>query len=121
MRVTVRGQTFDSVSECAEHFGVTTDTVYCAVSRRDPDSIGLGRGKAKRSHGGGLPPKPIIVAGTRFASMADLARFLGRDPRDVRASLRRGEQAKMRIIRAVMARRAEAENKLMRESLKDRG
>lgn len=119
MRVIVRGQMFETVRECADHFGVTTDTVYCAISRRDPDSIGRGRGRVKRTHGGGAQKKPMVVAGVRFASMADLARFVGKEPRLVRASLRRGDRAKMRIIQAVMKRQAEAENQRMREALKD--
>lgn len=104
MPVLVRGTTYPSAKACALALGVSVDTVYDAISRRDPDSIGLGRGnRPPASRKGGLPPKPITVAGRQFKSIADLARAIGRSPREVRASLRRGDEAKARIIRAVMA------------------
>jgi hypothetical protein len=118
MRVTVRGKTYETVRECADHFGISTATVYCAVSRRDPDSIGLGRGRIKNNPGGGIPKRPVTVAGRRFASIAELARFIDRRPRDVCTSLHAGEIARSRIVTAVMKRQADVENQRMRETLK---
>lgn len=119
MPVLVRGTTYPSAKSCAAALGVSLATVYCAVSRRDPDSIGLGRGnRPPAARKGGLPRKPVIVAGQRFASVADLARAIGRNPKDVRSSLRRGEAAQRGIVLAVMKLVATRENEAMRARLK---
>jgi hypothetical protein len=41
--ITVRGQTFPSLSACARHFGITPQAVWDALERGNPDAIGLGR------------------------------------------------------------------------------
>lgn len=41
--VTVRGQTFPSISACARHFGITPQAVCDALDRGAADNIGLGR------------------------------------------------------------------------------
>lgn len=110
MKVLIRGTEYPSARAAADALGVSVATVYCAIIRRDPDSIGLGRGKNKTRRAGGLPPKPVIVAGRKFASIADLARFLSRDPHDVRQSLKRGRLAHERIVLAVMKQIAKEEN-----------
>ncbi len=120
MPVLVRGTIYPSARACAEALGVSVATVYCAISRRDPDSIGLGRGaRPPGSRKGGRKPKPVTVAGQRFASLADLARAIGRDPRDLRASMRRGEQARQKIVVAVMKLVAARENEAMWARLKN--
>lgn len=120
MQVLVRGTTYPSARACAEALGVSVDTVYDAISRRDPDSIGLGRGtRPPGSRKGGVPKKPVTVAGQRFASLADLARAIGRDPRDLRASMRRGAEARQRIVVAVMKLVAARENEAMLARLKN--
>lgn len=115
MQVRVRGVVYPTVRACAEALGVSPATVYCAVSRRDTETLGYGRGRIKRNKGGGLPPKPVVVAGRRFKSIADLARFIDREPRYVRASLRKGEKAQMNIVQAVMAA-IEAEERMARQA-----
>lgn len=110
MQVQIRGKVYPSAPAAARALKVSVSTVYCAISRGNADRCGLGVDYENRARGGGLPPKPIIVAGRRFASMADLARFLDRDPRAVRTSLRAGAVAKGRIVMAVMQEIARQEN-----------
>ena len=110
MTVAIRGVTYPSAQAAATALGVKPSTLSCAISRGDIDRIGLGVDYARRETKGGLPPEPVIVAGRRFASMADLARFLGRDPRNVRVSLRAGGTAQGRIVVAVMKQIAAKEN-----------
>lgn len=114
MPVLIRGVTYPSAREAAEALGVSVDTVYCAIIRGNPDRCGLGVDYQNRRRGGGLPPKPVTVAGRQFASMADLARFLGRDPRAVRISLRAGATARGRIVMAVLKEIARQENEARR-------
>ena len=110
MSVEIRGVIYPDADAAAAALGVSPDTVYCAIIRGNPDRCGLGPDYQKRATKGGRPPKPVIVAGRRFASMADLARFLGRSPRAVRASLRAGGLARGRIVMAVMKQIAAEEN-----------
>jgi hypothetical protein len=42
--VTVRGETFPSMSACARAFGISPQAVFDAVERGRTDFIGLGRG-----------------------------------------------------------------------------
>lgn len=102
MPVLIRGKEYPSAKEAAKALGVATATVYCGVIRGNPDRIGLGPDYSARRRGGGKPPQPVTIAGQHFPSMADLARAIGRDPRSVRASLKRGGEAHRRIVRAVM-------------------
>lgn len=119
MQVMIRGKVYEDAHAAAKALRVAVDTVYCGISRGNPDRIGLGPDYRARPRKGGLPPKPVVVAGQRFASMADLARALGRDPRNVRHSLRAGGLARERIVRAVMALVAARENAAMRAAMKD--
>lgn len=41
--VTVRGETFPSISACARHFGISPQAVWDALERGSTDGIGLGR------------------------------------------------------------------------------
>ena len=115
MRVSIRGKTYPDVKAAAADLGVATATVYCGIIRGNVDRIGLGVDYEARNHGGGRPPKPVTIGGQRFASMADLARAIGRDPRNVRASLRRGAESQRRIALAVMRLTAKRENAALRE------
>jgi hypothetical protein len=114
MQVAVRGVVYPDARAAAKALKVAVSSVYCAVIRGNPDRLGLGPDYRRRRTGGGLPPKPVTVAGQRFASMADLARAIGRDPRCVRKSLSGGPIARERIARAVMAIVAARENKALR-------
>lgn len=118
MPVMIRGKLYADAHAAAKALRVAVSTVYCGVIRGNPDRIGLGPDYAARPHRGGLPPKPVTVAGQRFASMAELARAIGRDPRNVRNSLRAGGLARERIVRAVMALVADRENAAMRAAMK---
>ncbi len=118
MPVAIRGVTYPDAHAAAKALRVSVDTVYCGISRGNPDRIGLGPDYAARQRKGGLPPKPVTVAGQRFASMAELARAIGRDPRNVRNSLRAGGLARERIVRAVMALIAARENAAMRAAMR---
>lgn len=111
MMIEIRGKVYPDAKAAAKAKKVAVSTVYDAVIRRNPDTIGLGRGaRPKASRKGGKPPKPITVAGRRFASIAALARAIGREPRYVRASLKAGEIARNRIALAVMGLIAAEEN-----------
>lgn len=118
MRVFIRGKTYPDVKAAAADLGVATATVYCGIIRGNVDRIGLGVDYDARNHRGGRPPKPVTIGGQRFASMADLARAIGRDPRNVRASLRRGAESQRRIALAVMRLTAKRENAALRERCK---
>lgn len=110
MSVEIRGVIYPSAKAAARALGVSTATVYCALCRGDIDRVGLGVDYRKRATKGGRPPKPIIVAGRRFNSQADLARAIGRSPRALRVSLQAGGTAKERIALAVMKLIAQEEN-----------
>lgn len=114
MRVTVRGVTYPSAHEAAAAHGVAVATVYCAISRGRIDRLGLGPDYKARKHGGGQKPQPVTVAGQRFASLAELARAIGRTPKAVRVSWKRGQRES--IVLAVMRLVAERENKAMKEN-----
>lgn len=115
MRVSVRGKTYDSVEEAAKANNVAVASVYCALTRGNIERLGLGVDYEARKTKGGKPPKPVSVCGIKFESMAELARAIGREPKKLRQSLRRGNTAKMRIVRAVMKLVAERENAAMKE------
>lgn len=78
MRVNVRGQVFESVRECAKHFGISEDTVYCAVTRRTTDTIGTGR---KRPKAPGTTPfarkDPFKIGRWSWPSMVQCSKDLG--------------------------------------------
>lgn len=119
MQVCIRGKIYPDAKAAAKALGVALATVYCGISRGNPDRIGLGPDyKRRRRQGGGQKPKPVVVAGQRFASIADLARAIGRDPRNVRHSLRRGAIAKRRIALAVMKIVAARENAAVKAAAK---
>lgn len=118
MPVVIRGERYIDCHDAAAALGVAVSTVYCGVIRGNPDRIGLGPDCAARRRAGGLPPKPVKVCGEDFASMADLARAIGREPRNVRTSLKAGGLAKQRIILAVMRLIAARENAAMKAATK---
>lgn len=78
MRVEVRGQIFDTVKQCADHFGLSTDTIYCALSRGTPDNIGTGR---KRPRAAGTTPfarkDPFKIGRWSWLSMRQCSKELG--------------------------------------------
>lgn len=102
MPITIRGVTYPDAHAAGKALGVSYQTVYCAVCRGNIERVGLGIDYRNRRVKGGKPPKPVIIAGRRFASIAALARALGREPRNVRISLKAGDVAKGRIVLAVL-------------------
>ena len=116
MPINVRGVTYADAKEAAQALGVEPCSVHSAITRGNPDRLGLGLDYKARVVKGGKR-KPVEVAGRRFDTVADLARFLGRDPRCVRVSLNAGGVAKGRIIRAVMEASAKEEAKARKERM----
>lgn len=90
MRVEVRGKIYESVPACAKALGVSKATVYCAVSRRTTDTLGLGQGNRTKQRGG-RPPKPVQIGPVRFSSMAEASLALGFARGYVRQVLSRGQ------------------------------
>ena len=119
MQVTIRGVTYRSAAEAAEALGVATATVYCALTRGDIDRVGIGVDYEARKTKGGLPPKPVTVAGRRFASMADLARFVGMTPRAVRNVFSRGKDKARDDLVAKVLRIIAQEEKAARKARSD--
>lgn len=119
MPVRIRGVEYPTARHAAAALGVSQQAIWSGLARGSIDRVGLGVDyKARRTLGG--KPKAVVVAGKPFKSMAELARFIGRRPCNVRVSLQSGEEARGRIIRAVLARVAEAENKARAERLAER-
>lgn len=110
MPVTIRGVAYPSARHAAEALGVTVHAVYSGLCKGYIDRVGLGTDYASRKVKGGRP-RAVIVAGRSFQTIAELARFLGRDPSCVRVSLRSGPEAQGRIVRAVMAETARIEQR----------
>jgi len=102
VRVKVRGETYKDVATAATALGVTEATIYCAVSRRDTETIGLGQGN-RVNHRGGIPPKPITLGRITFPSMSAASRALGKSPRYVQQVLTKGKaRARQNLIKEVM-------------------
>lgn len=108
MTIRVRGVTYANAAECAKALGVSRTAIWSAIARGRIDRLGLGVDYANRKCPGGTP-KPITIGGKRFRSIADLARFIGRPPFSVRDSLKAGDVARGRILRAVIERLAREE------------
>ena len=119
MRVEVRGVIYPSVKACAEALGVSTGSVYRALSSGKVKTLGIGKGNVSTSHKVLVKKKPLIVAGYPFPSIAALALTIGRCPRGVRRSLYRGEKAQAGLIRAVMELVAARENAAMKARKKE--
>lgn len=116
MRVSVRGMVYDSARECADALGVSVATVYCAVSRRTTDTLGMGRGNrtAKR---GGRKPQPVTIGGISFESMASASRALGFGRRYVASVMANGgATARANLLRACMQYRAKRDMAAIREA-----
>lgn len=118
MSVRIRGKVYPDAYVAAKELGVALSTVYCGISRGNPERIGLGPDYKSRKTAGGKAPKPVTVAGYKFASMAELARAIGRKPKAVRVSLKSGEIAKQRIITAVMHWVSKQDNAAMKAAFK---
>ncbi|MDK3016529.1 hypothetical protein [Pseudodonghicola flavimaris] len=111
MRVEVRGKIYDSVPECAKALGVAPATVYCAVTRRTTDTLGLGKGN-RTSRRGGRPPKRVKIGEVEFPSMAAASRALGFNQRHVQHVLSRGKAAaRGRLLRAAMEYQAQMDKR----------
>lgn len=111
MRVEVRGKVYESVAACAKALGVSKDTVYCAVSRRTTDTLGLGKGN-RTARRGGKKPIPVKIGQVSFPSMAEASRQLGMNRRYVQTVLTKGKSASRQdLIRKVMEYAAEKERR----------
>lgn len=58
-----------------------------------------------REHKGGRRRRPQIIAGVAFPSIAALAHYIDREPKNVRRSLAAGPIARERLVYAVQARK----------------
>ena len=113
MRVEVRGKIYKDVPTAAKKLGVAPATVYCAVSRRTTETLGLGKGN-RTNRRGGIPPKPITLGGTTFPSMAAASVALGYKRRYVQQVLTKGKKrSRQNLIRAAMEYQ-EKQDKLLR-------
>lgn len=116
MPVLVRGRVFANVRECAEHFGLSVGTVYCALSRGKADSIGLGKGTQPGCRSGKGNAKAVKLGNTIFRSKREADRALGLFPGATARILASGSEKRMqRLMRLAM----EYEAKLQKERLKN--
>jgi hypothetical protein len=114
MQVEIRGKVYENAKAAAKANGVAVASVYFAIIRGNPDRLGKGIDYKARKTKGGLPPKPVVIAGQRFESMAALARAIGRPSRSVRTAWNNGRRAP--IVLAVLNLIADRENRAMKES-----
>lgn len=65
--VRVRGVIYKDVHECAAKLGVSTKTIYVALSQNRADSIGIGKGKHKNP----VTPRkrPITLGGKTYPTL----------------------------------------------------
>ncbi len=115
VRVIIRGETFETVQHAAETFGVAKSTVYCALSRGNPDSIGLRRGtRPKESHKSGRG-REFTIAGVTFPSIAAASEALGFRRRYLADALVKGRtETRQRIAFAALRYTARQEMAAMR-------
>lgn len=113
MPVEIRGKLYAHAGTAAKALKIAESTVYCGIMRGNIDRIGLGPDyKARKTRGG--RPKTVTVAGKKFSSVADLARFINRSPKAVRASLTAGEDARQNVITAVIHKIAAQEKPIVK-------
>lgn len=118
MRVKVRGKVYDSVKQCAKALGVSPATVYCAVTRRTTETIGLGR-DPKKKPSGGRPAKPVRIGAVEFPSMSEASRALGFNRRHVQQVLTIGKtESRARLLRAAMEYQARRDMAAAKERAK---
>lgn len=115
MRVTVRGVTYGSAKEAAKALGVAKSTVYSALCRGNPDSLGLRRGTRppeSRKSGRG---KEITIGGITFPSISAASEALGFRKKYLAVALVKGRSVtKGRIAAAAMRWTAKQEMAAMR-------
>lgn len=58
MPVCIRGVMYKSANEASKRLGVNTSTIYAALHYGRADSIGLGRGRPRKSYPPGKSPRP---------------------------------------------------------------
>ena len=99
MPVRIRGKVYKSAKAAAKALKVSKANVYAMVTVGREDLIGIGTGKrADGSHSGGLPKKPITIAGVPFASLHEASLLLGLRPAHVGHVMRHGgDRARKRI------------------------
>ena len=101
MSVKVGPLVFETVAKCAEHYGVTTSTVYAALHRGTIDNLGSGRGNRTSHLKCGCNRKPVNFGRLSFASLSEASRALGYSSNYVSFVLRKG----LPEARASLARR----------------
>lgn len=84
MPVKIRGRVYSSAREAAKKLGVKPITVWTALKRGRPDSVGLGPGhRPPASRKGGREKIPVAIGPLRYESIAAAARDLGYDKRNL--------------------------------------
>lgn len=74
MPVCVRGKNFDSIVECAAHFGISTVSVWQSIDAGRADFIGTGKARPGNKQG---RPKEITLGGVTYPSVNAAAHALG--------------------------------------------
>lgn len=104
--VMVRGKTYPNVAAAAKALKVSEATVYCGISRGDPDRIGTG---TKRP-GNKRKVPPFTFGGLTFESKAAASLALGRNKKYVSRILACGsESQKMKLLAQLMKYQAKKE------------
>lgn len=103
MRVTIRGVTYDSVREAASELGVAKSTVYCALSKGNIDTVGLGPGTRPPDRYRSGKGKEITLAGVTFPSIAAASVALGFRAKYLALALSKGKtETRQRIAYAAL-------------------
>lgn len=114
--VRVRGQLFDSVPACAEHFGLSPGTVYCALARGRPDTIGLGRAWLSDPRSTVSRSNPITLGPLHFDSESQACVTLGFSAGYLKRARQRGRE--VGALRKLTARAMEYEARQSKERMK---
>ena len=115
MRVTIRGTTYESVSEAAQALGMSRSYIYKAVDEGRQDLIGIGSGRWRKP-GDKFEGNKIVLHGVEFPSMKAASLALGFNEHYVRSVFRRGSpKATERVKFAVMRYISKMEMKSARE------
>jgi hypothetical protein len=114
MPITIRGKTYANAKEAAAAMNVTRGTIYSALHRNTLDTVGLGTGSRKNKTGG--TPRPVTIAGKHFRTLREASVYLGLKRGTLSSILRRGgERSKQNIMRLMMQKTADIENKAVKK------
>lgn len=119
MRVTIRGITYENAKAAAEALGVHKSTVYSAICRGVPDTIGLRRGTRPKESCKSGKGRPFTIGGVTFASIAQASEALGFRRNYLATALLKGKAVtRHRIAQAAMRWTARQEMAAMRAQSK---